>query len=251
MATLEELKTELYDYVRLSLGAGMIDVELDNAHCETAYKKALRQYRQRASNAYEESYTVLELVEGQNTYILPQEVTHVRQIFRRTMGNATGPYSSSFDPFSSASLNVYLLNYNANGGLATYDFYTQYVELSARMFGGYINFTFNPVTKRLVMVRNPKGTGEPVLLWTYNLKPEVVLLQDQMIQPWIFDYTAAAAKYMLGEAREKFGTIAGPQGGGSLNGSALKAEGASELERLTKDLENYVDGSTPITFVIG
>ena len=35
---------------------------------------------------------------------------------------------------------------------------------------------------------------------------------------------------MLGEARSKFGTIAGPQGGGQLNGADLKASGKEELE---------------------
>ena len=45
-----------------------------------------------------------------------------------------------------------------------------------------------------------------------------------MAEQWIKDYTLASCKYMLGEAREKFATIAGPQGGTSLNGSTLKAE---------------------------
>lgn len=251
MTTLTELKKDLVDYVRLRLGDGIVDLELDPAHYEVAYTKAINTYRQRAQNAYEESYALLELVEHKNTYILPQEVSSVRQVFRRTMGDATGPYSTSFDPFSSASLNVYLLNYSYAGGLATYDLYTQYVELASRMFGGYLNYTYNPVSKQLTLIRDPKGSGERVLLWTDNMKPEVTLLSDTMTSQWIKDYTYAVAKQIIGEAREKFASIAGPQGGSTLNGAALKAEAQADMDRMIEELKLYVDGSMPLTWVIG
>ena len=180
--SLETLKQNLNDYVRLQLGGDIVDIELDPAHYETAYQKTIGTYRQRAQNAYEESYSFMELVRDVNIYQLPQEVVSVRQIFRRTFGDSTGPFASNFDPFAQASLNVYLMNFNVAGGLATYDFYSQYVELAARMFGGYVNYTFNPVTKKLQIIRDPKGTGENVLLWTYNLKPEINLLSDYQIQ---------------------------------------------------------------------
>jgi GTPase involved in cell partitioning and DNA repair len=45
---------------------------------------------------------------------------------------------------------------------------------------------------------------------------------------------------MLAQAREKFSQIAGPQGGGSLNGSALKAEATAELEALEKEVATGV-----------
>ena len=249
--SLEVLKQNLIEYVKLQLGDQMIDIELDPAHYEAAYQKTLGTYRQRAANAYEESYSFLELVRDVNIYTLPQEVVSVRQIFRRTFGDSTGPFASNFDPFAQASLNVYLMNFNVAGGLATYDFYSQYVELAARMFGGYMNYTWNPVTKKLQLVRDPKGTGENVLLWSYNLKPEFVLLSDYQISQWIRDYMVANCKIMIGEAREKFASIAGRQGGGSLNGSAMKAEGQTQIDLLLEQLKNYVDASQPLTWVIG
>jgi hypothetical protein len=247
----ETLKQNLIDYVRLQLGDQIIDVELDAEHYEAAYQRALGVYRQRAQNAYEESYSFLELVANVNVYDLPQEVISVRQIFRRTFGDSTGPFASNFDPFSQASLNVYLMNFNVAGGLATYDFYSQYVEQAGRMFGAYMNYTWNPVTKKLQLIRDPKGTGENVLLWTYNLKPEFNLLSDHQIKQWFRDYMTANCKLIIGEAREKFGTIAGPQGGGTLNGAAMKSEAQVAMDKCVEDLKNYVDGSQPITFVIG
>ena len=249
--TLDTLKQDVIAYVKLQLGDGMIDLELDPEHYESAYTKAIGVYRQRATNAYEESYNFLEIKEEVNVYTLPQEVQSVRQIFRRTIGNIQGPYSSSFDPFSSASLNTYLLNYNYAGGLATYDFYTQYVEQAARMFGGFVNYTFNPATKQLQIVRNPRGEGEIFLLWTFNLRPEIQLLSDYMTSQWIKDYMIGNCKMMIGEAREKFATISGPQGGTALNGSAMKAEGQSIMDSKIEELKNYVDGSQPLTWVIG
>jgi hypothetical protein len=249
--TLDPLKKQLIEYVQLQLGDQIIDIELDPAHYEAAYQRTLGVYRQRAQNAYEESYSFMQLLNDVNVYTLPQEVVSVRQIFRRTIG-VGGAGGSSFDPFGAATLNVYMLNFNqASGGLATYDFYQQYVELAARMFGGYINYTWNPVTKKLQLIRDPKGFGEVVLLWTYNLRPEIVLLSDYQISQWVRDYMVGAAKYIIGEAREKFGTIAGPQGGGTLNGAAMKSEGQAMMDKCIEDLRLYVDGSQPLTFVIG
>jgi GTPase involved in cell partitioning and DNA repair len=61
----------------------------------------------------------------------------------------------------------------------------------------------------------------------------------------------ANCKMIIGEAREKFSTIAGPQGGGSLNGAAMKAEAKTEMDSLISQLVNYVDASQPLTWVIG
>jgi hypothetical protein len=250
-STLQTLKQTLIEYVQLQLASQIVDIELDDEHYEAAFQKTIGTYRQRAQNAYEESYIFMELVKDVNIYTLPQEIVTVRQIFRRTFGDSTGPFASNFDPFSQASMNVYLMNFNVAGGLATYDFYSQYVELAGRMFGAYMNYTWNPVTKKLQLIRDPKGSGENVLLWCYNLKPEVNLLQDFQISQWIRDYMVANCKYIIGEAREKFGTIAGPQGGGTLNGAAMKSEAQAQMDSQIEQLKNYVDGSQPITFVIG
>jgi hypothetical protein len=248
---LKELKDDLFKNLALRLGEGIIDLELDPAHYEAAYNYAIKIYRQRAQNSTVESYTLMEIEKHKDTYTLPAEFINVRQVFRRTVGLETGPAASSFDPFSSAILNTYLLNYNYAGGLATYDFYAGYIELAARMFGGYVIFTFNPVTKQLRMVRNPKGSGEKILIWADIQRPEEELLQDPGAGVWIGDWTLAQLKCIIGEAREKFNTIAGPAGGTALNGTAMKAEGLASQQALLEDLKRFVDYSQPLTFIIG
>ena len=60
-----------------------------------------------------------------------------------------------------------------------------------------------------------------------------------------------ACKMIIGEAREKFSTIAGPQGGTNLNGAAMKSEGQAIMDAKIEDLKMYVDASQPLTWVIG
>ena len=250
-AKLDELKEQLFQSLRYRLGEGIIDLELDPPHFEAAYNYAIKVYRQRAQNATVESYTLMTLEAGIDTYTLPSEFIGVRQVFRRTIGLETGPSSSSFDPFSSAILNTYLLNYNYAGGLATYDFYAGYIELAARMFGGYIVYTFNPVTKEIRLVRNIKGSGEQILIWADVQRPEPELLQDPGAGVWIGDWTLSQLKLIMGEAREKFGSIVGPSGGTSLNGTAMKAEAKAMQDTLLEDLKRYVDYSQPLTWIQG
>jgi hypothetical protein len=226
-------------------------LELDPQHYEAAYNYAIKVYRQRAQNATAESYTLFTIEKNVDTYTLPQEFINVRCLYRRTVGLETGPSSSSFDPFSSAILNTYLLNYNYAGGMATYDFYAGYVELAARMFGGYVVYTFDPVTKVLRIVRDPKGSGERVLIWADVQRTQEVLLQDPGAGVWIGDWVYAILKGIIGEAREKFASIAGPGGGTSLNGAAMKAESKQLQQELIEELKRYVDYSQPLTWVQG
>lgn len=249
--TLQELKQGLFQNLKYRLGDGIIDLELDPEHYEAAYNYAIKVYRQRAQNATVESYTLMTVIKNVDTYTLPAEFINVRCLFRRTIGLETGPSSTSFDPFSSAILNTYLLNYNYTGGMATYDFYAGYVELAARMFGGYVTYTFNPVTKILRVVRDFKGTGERILIWADVQRPEIELLQDPGAGVWIGDFTLAQLKLIIGEAREKYGSIAGPGGGTTLNGTAMKNEGKEAQAALIDQLKAYVDYSQPLTWVQG
>jgi hypothetical protein len=249
--TLDQLKQALFNNLRLRLGGDIVDLELDPQHYEAAYNYAIKVYRQRAQNSTVESYTLMTVIKNVDTYTLPSEFINVRCLYRRTVGLETGPSSTSFDPFSSAILNTYLLNYNYTGGLATYDFYAGYVELAARMFGGYVTYTFNPVTKVLKVVRDFKGSGERILIWADVQRPETELLQDPGSGVWIGDFILAVLKGIIGEAREKYSTIAGPGGGTALNGAAMKSESKADQERLITELKNYVDFSQPLTWIQG
>ena len=46
---IKKKKQEVFDYVNAMLGGGMIDVELDPIHYETALEKAFGKFRQRSA----------------------------------------------------------------------------------------------------------------------------------------------------------------------------------------------------------
>ena len=240
------------EYIKTFLGSGMVDVELDPVHYNVAIDKALSKYRQRSSNAVEESFGFLTLNTDNNEYVMPKEVVEIRQLFRRSIGSRTGggDGGSLFEPFNLAYSNTYLLASTNMGGLATYYAFASYQKQVGKMFGSEINFTYNKTSKVLNIMQRPRA-GEEVLVWMYNYRPDFNLLDDMYAGQWIKDYALASAKVILGEAREKFGTIASPQGGTQLNGTTLKTEGKAEMEILEQDLINYKEGGTPLTWVTG
>ena len=81
---LQTQKEALFSNVRLRLGGGIIDLELDPSHYEAAYNYAIKVYRQRAQNATVESYTLMTVIKNIDTYTLPSEFINVRSLFRRT-----------------------------------------------------------------------------------------------------------------------------------------------------------------------
>ena len=249
MTSMSDARKDIIDYIRLRLGDQMVDVELDREHYDMAIKQALIRYRQRAERAEERSYAFLDLVKDTQEYILPKEITAVSKIHRRGLGGLSN--STQFEPFSSGFLNTYMLVAGRVGGLVNYELFVSYQKLTMVMFGGYITFDFNPSTRKLVIHRKMAGDVESVLLEVYAKKPDQVILNDSHAQPWIQDYAYAMSKHMLGEAREKFATIVGPQGGTSLNGAVLKTEAKAEMDALIEDLGKYVDASMPLTWVVG
>ena len=252
MAELATQKQEIFDYVNTFLGGGMVDVELDPIHYQTALKKALSRFRQRSDNSVEESYIFLTTVVDQNEYVLPNEIMEVRKLFRRSIGSRTGggDGGSMFEPFNLAYTNTYLLSSSKMGGLATYDLFSQHQELVGRMFGSFIEFTWNNTSKKLTLLQRPRAEEE-LLLYCYNYRPDSEIINDYLASQWIKDYTLASCKYMLGEARSKFATIAGPQGGSTLNGDTLKAEAQTEMDKLEAEVSMAVPGGTGYGFLIG
>jgi hypothetical protein len=241
MSQIDQSKQSVYDYCKAMLGDGMIDIELDPIHYETALSRALAVFRQRSDNAVEESYVFLTLQVDQNEYILPKEIQQVRQIFRRSVGSRTGGGSGGtvFEPFNMAYTNTYLLASTNMGGLLTYELFAQYQELVGKMFGSYINFTWNSQSRKLIIQQRPRSE-ESVMLMVYNVRPDFSLIEDTYAGQWIKDYTLANCKMMLGQAREKFAQIAGPQGGSALNGGAMKAEAQTEMDKLMEDLKTGI-----------
>lgn len=241
---------ELIKEIELRLGGQMVDVELDPEHYELAIRKSVEKFRQRSENAVEESFFPLELQVEQSEYTLIEEIMEVKDVYRRVSGTLNGSSGGDIEPFETAYLNNYLLYSGRAGGMATYDFLAQNRETLGRLFGEKYMFTWNPVTKKLLLHRRVKAQ-DTVYLHVYKNRSNEELLMDPYAAPWIKELALAYAKLMLAEARGKFGTIAGPQGGTSMNADALRSDAQASIDKLDDELKAYVDGSTGLGIIIG
>ena len=184
---------------------------------------------------------------------MPDEVIGVREVFRRAVGSRTGLGAGGtlFEPFNLAYTNTYLMSGSMMGGLATYDAFAGYQKLVGRMFGSYIEYNWKPTSHILDILQRPFAQGEQILIRSYNFRPDWVLLQDIYAKQWLRNYSLAVCKQILGQARSKFGSIAGPGSPITLNGTALLSEAKEEMEKLDKEVQDLTAGGFGMTFVIG
>ena len=246
MALVDDLIRE----IELRLGGQMVDVELDPEHYDLAIKKSFEKYRQRSENAVEESFVTLNLQEDIAEYTLDSDVIDVYDVYRRSSGTLNSASSGDIEPFETAYLNNYLLYSGRAGGMATYHFLAQNRETLGRLFGENYTFTWNTVTKKLLLHRKVKA-ADTVYLHVYKYRTDEELLTDPYSSPWVKDYALAHAKLMLAEARGKFNTIAGPQGGTSLNADALRMDAQATIDKLEDDLKYYAEGQAGLGIIIG
>ncbi len=251
-------RQKLFREVRLILGEGMIKLEPKPDHYDVAFELALDRYRQRSSNSVEERVSVLNLIEGKSTYYLPEEVAEVTQLFRRGITGTTAGSGANFDPFSAVFANQFAfagvgigpLAGGVAGDLITYELVSEYQQMLGRMFGARLDFIWNPVDHRLDIQRYIPGP-ETILMHLFLHKSEDMLLADTYARTWLRDYTVARCQIMIGEAREKYGSLAGPQGGVTLNGAALKSRADAEITRLENEVKFFVDQAIGMPFCFG
>jgi hypothetical protein len=244
-----KVRNDTIKEIRLLLGDGMIDIELDPEHYDVAIDVAVSKVRQRSENAVEEDFYAIDLKEDVAEYSLPEEIMEVRQIWNRSFGNGVSG-GVDMDPFELAYANSYFFMNNHIGGMATYDMFSQYRETLNKIAATEIQFIWNPVTKKLKLLRRMRH-DTLVLLHVHIERDEDQLLIDPYLKSWVRDYSLAMCKRMLGEARGKFSALPGAQGGVTLNGAEMKAEADALIEKLEFELSNYTDGSAPLGVLIG
>ena len=249
MAKNTKVRNGVIKEVRLLLGDGMVDIELDPDHYDLAVDVALSKIRQRSENAVEEDFYAMELKKDVDEYTLPAEIVEVKKIHHRSFGHGISG-GVDMDPFELAYANSYFFLNNHIGGLATFEAFAQYRESLNRVAATDIQYIWNPTTNKIKLLRRMRA-DEMVLMHVHLERPEEQLLVDPYLKSWMRDYTLAYCKKMLGEARSKFSSLPGAQGGVSLNGAEMKNEADVLIDKLEQDLSTYIDGSSPLGFVIG
>lgn len=236
--------------IELMLGSGLVDVELDVDHINLAITIGIEKLRQQSDGALLEKDIFLHLTRDIVEYTLPSEVQEVRRLYRRGIGGSTAG-GVNFDPTNAAIVNMYMLQPNQSGGLATWDMYSGFLETAERVFASQLNFTWDVNSHKLTIIRRPTA-DEEVSVRVYARKSEDDTINDPYTGPWLRSYATAKAKYALGEARDKFPSgFPGPSGNVMLNGATLKTEAQVEIDKLEKELLNMITSADGLPFVIG
>lgn len=251
MAVDQTARQKLIREVYLRLGGEMIEVELTPEHYDLAVDMAMDRYRQRSSNSVSEKLAFLDLQPEQSEYVLPKEVSLVKQIYRRgTSGTASGT-GVAFDPFGAAFVNQSSVGLGTgSGSLLTYELYAGFQETVGRMFGLFINYTWNETNHTLTITRHVKAK-ETILMQIYVTRSEEETLRDTYARPWLRDYVMAQCMLMMAHPRGKFASMVGPQGGSTMNAGELKAEAEAILERLEREVSTQVEQAEGYGFIIG
>ena len=154
-------------------------------------------------------------------------------------------------PVDAAFYNIYLLQPNQTGGLATWDFYNEYLKTVERVFASQYNFVWDVDTHTLRLIRRPTA-DEDVLVRVFSQRSEDTIIVDPYMRPWLRSYAIAMCKIYLGEARSKFTSgFPGPTGNVTYNGDQLKQEAKVEIDKLERELLNIVTGPDGYGFTIG
>lgn len=243
-------RIRLQKELALQLGAGLVEVELDIDHYNLAIDVAIQKLRQMSDGSMIEKDIFLHVTRNVQEYTLPEEVQNVRRLYRR----GVGPYTNggvNFDPVDAAMPQIYLLQPNQSGGLATWDLYNEYLKTVERVFASQYNFVWDPDTHLLRLIRRPTA-DEDVLVRVYAKRSDDVIITDPNTQPWVRSYATAMCMLYLGAARSKFPSgFSGPNGNVVYNGEQLRQEAIAEIAKLDKEILDFATGTEGYGWIQG
>lgn len=231
---------EMFDEVIATIGGTLVDVELEESDLLICFKKAKRTFQQKGHNSYRRQFLPIDVVKGQTTYTVPDEIDTIVKFIMP----GSGVSFSSDDAFAIIGYNSMFDNFmfggNCNGfDQLTYEMYLQKIESLRRMTVTETQFQFDKFSKTVTLLRPPKANEKWFMECYANLTDDEYAKID-----WIIRWTVAEAKHMLGMAYRKFQNLPGPTGEVSLSGSEYLQESQQEKEQLLEDILNFVDGES-------
>lgn len=243
-------RQKLIREVKLSLGGGIIEIELTPDHYDLSFDIALDIYRLKSENALQERMAFLDLQRNQQTYFLPPDVVEVAEVWRRGVAGTAGG-GSYFEPFAASFAAQFVMTGTGDAGdLITFEAFSEFQNLVGTMFGQYITFFWDRTSHKLDLQRDIKDE-ETILLHIFCFRPEEVLLQDPYARPWLRRMTIAQCKLQLAQVRSIIGSFPGPQGGITMNGPQLLQEAQVEIALLESELMKGTDSSMGFGLVHG
>lgn len=223
-------KLELINYIKSSLGAPIIRVEVADTQIENIIDDAVQKFTEYAYGTLEE--TVIVQLTGKAEYPMPETMTNLIKLSKGGASNLTN-FNANFgqgyvpnlwsEQFFSGSLTGDLIP--AIIGIST----TR--AMLDKFFGDDIHYNFNPHRKVLQVFENYTGPAVLHYQYEYLANPNNDLIYNH---EWIKEYTIAKVRYQWGNNTGKHDQTL--VGGAKINYSDMKSEATSEIERLNQEL---------------
>lgn len=237
MAVSEQIKTiiEFRGYIRRKLGWPKLVVELADSQIDTNLYDAIQMFREYSmGRGTTRAYLVLDLINGQQDYTLPDYVMQV----------GYDKQSSTVSAWVLAQLSGYAASdvlSLKSFDMVSYYMLQQWIHTLKYVTASKFRLFFNANTKVLHIVPKPDSSYNRMLIEVFHSGTTDELLNEKFVR----DYTLALCKISLGEIRSKFGSLPGFNNSVSLNGETLKTEGKEEKDKLEDDLQLQFKWSQP------
>lgn len=243
----QDERADAINSLKLQLGWPKVCVELNEDHFNYAIDNAISEVRHRLDNAYTKGYLFFSLLKGQQTYYLNDPVlgsnksVDIIKIYR--MG-ALGAYTTND---SGIYNQTFLNNLGLNGSVGMMDLTSIHLmanlsEEIQRLFAGDLMFTWNEGS-RVLNIQRKIQRNEPVIVEAVMERTEQDLLTDRWLKSWIREWAHAKLIETLGYIRSKFGSLPGPGGGITLNGSELLSRADTKFEELKRQVNDFEIGN--------
>lgn len=234
----------LLSEIKYKMGWPVTCLELQHPHFEIALYDAIDEFRRRSDSAYKRRLVVFDVKKGQSTYYLndptnfTDEIVFIHKIQRI---NKYGVSSYGHDGYVAQPL-LNMLYQSGKYDLTTFHALSEYSELSNKLFAGDIGFTWDEQDRHLTLWKAINGE-ERVVLDTSCERTNQELLLDRFARPWIEDWAQAEIMHMLGLIRSKYGTLPGPNGGITMNGTELIQYAREDFEELKRQILDFEVGN--------
>lgn len=236
-------KSALIDYIKSTLGAPIIKVDVTDTQIENIIDNAVQKFTEYAYGTLEAAVVIQ--LNGKGEYAMPDTMTNLLKLSKGGTSNLTN-FNANFG--SGYVPNIWSQQYFS--GSLTGDIIPAIIGISTttamleKYFGDDIVYNFNPHRKVLQVLEAFEGPA--VLYYQYEYLADE---QNDLIynHEWIKEYTVAQTRYQWGNNTGKIDREI--VGGGKINYSDMKSEATAEIERLNSELLTRWADPAPVSIM--
>ena len=223
-------EAELYLWAKRQLGYSDVEVELTEENVKDALDEALATYSKFKAERVTESFMS---IDGIMHYV--PKTPGVRGIFLvQLQGVAEGITAPNIESQLMSGNFAYYGVAAPKMDLRLYEYTRQWIKIASRELSSEQDYHVSD-DKRSVYIYSPgRVTRVTLTLLRDHVHPSTVPAHDQI---WLRKFVKAYCKDIVGHRRGKYSSIPGANGQISMDGERLITEGATEMEKLLKDLE--------------